>query len=45
MFDGQHDVQQQFDDLRVPLTGMIPGIPAKFGGTPIRASDKKYHTG
>lgn len=45
VFDGQHHVQQKIDHMGMAPPDVIPGIPAKFGGTPIiKASDKKYHT-
>jgi hypothetical protein len=44
VFDGQHDVQQRFGDLRVSLASVNPSVPAEFNIAPIRASDKKYHT-
>jgi hypothetical protein len=30
--------------MRMAPPDVIQGMPTKFGGTPIRASDKKYHT-
>jgi len=43
MFDGQHDIQQRFRDLRVSPAHMVPGFESEFNRSAIRTSYQQVH--